>query len=62
MTAIDSLKQRLLEVDDLNHATALLRWDQATYMPVGGAPARGRQMATLSRIAREIATSIRTGS
>ncbi|HNB53095.1 MAG TPA: carboxypeptidase M32, partial [Anaerolineales bacterium] len=28
-------------------------WDQTTYMPVGGAPARGRQMATLARIAHE---------
>ncbi len=61
MTAIDSLKQRLLEVDDLNHATALLRWDQATYMPVGGAPARGRQMATLSRIAHERFTEPEVG-
>ncbi len=61
MTAIDSLKQRLLEVDDLNHATALLRWDQATYMPVGGAPARGRQMATLSRIAHDRFTEPEVG-
>jgi len=27
-------------------ATSLLYWDQATYMPPGGAAARGRQMAT----------------
>jgi carboxypeptidase Taq len=53
MTALDDLKARLLEVNDLNHAAALLRWDQATYMPPGGAPARGRQMGTLSRLAHE---------
>jgi carboxypeptidase Taq len=53
MTALESLRSLLLEVDDLSHATALLRWDQATYMPSGGAPARGRQMATLSRLAHE---------
>lgn len=61
MTAIESLKVRLLEVDDLNHATAVLRWDQTTYMPPGGAPARGRQMATLSRLAHEKFTDSEVG-
>ena len=55
MKALDDLKLRLLEVDDLNHAAALLRWDQTTYMPPGGAPARGRQIATLQPArAREV--------
>ena len=31
----------------------MLGWDQATYMPAGGASARARQGATLSRIAHE---------
>lgn len=47
------LKQRLQEVEDLNGAMALLGWDQATYMPPGGAPARGRQMALLGRLSHE---------
>ncbi len=47
------LKQRLLEINDLNSAAALLSWDQSTYMPPGGAPARGRQMATLAQLAQE---------
>ena len=47
------LRARLLEVNDLSMAAALLRWDQATYMPPGGAPARGRQLSTLSRIAHD---------
>ena len=47
------LKHRLMEISDLNGASALLGWDQATYMPQGGAPARGRQGAALSRIAHE---------
>jgi len=51
--SLDELKRRLLEVNDLQMATAVLRWDQTTYMPPGGAEARGRQMATLSRIAHE---------
>lgn len=50
---MQELKNRLAEVDDLSHANAVLAWDQQTYMPPGGAPARGRQMATLSRLAHE---------
>ena len=34
------LKRRLAEINDLESAGALLHWDQATYMPSGGAPAR----------------------
>src|SRR5580765_5368711 len=61
MKSLDALKLRLLEVDDLNAAAALLRWDQTTYMPPGGAPARGRQLATLSRLAHEQFTAAETG-
>ena len=47
------LKQRLHEVNDLNKAAYVLMWDQSTYMPSGGASARGRQLATLQKIAHE---------
>ena len=47
------LKSRLAEIADLGSAGAVLGWDQATYMPSGGAVARGRQSATLSRLAHE---------
>ena len=47
------LKARLLEINNIESAGWVLGWDQATYMPPGGAEARGRQMATLTRIARE---------
>lgn len=47
------LKNRLREVDNLNSAAAVLGWDQATYMPPGGAAARGRQLATLASLAQE---------
>ena len=50
---LKELKQRLLEVYDLQGALALLNWDQTTYMPPGGAEARGRQMGLLSRLAHE---------
>ena len=57
----DELKARLLEVNDLGSAAAVLRWDQATYMPPGGAEARGRQTATLGRLAHEKFTDAALG-
>ncbi|MDP3046666.1 MAG: carboxypeptidase M32, partial [Chloroflexota bacterium] len=45
------LKTLLAEVSDLSSAGAVLSWDQTTYLPAGGGPARGRQMATLGRLA-----------
>lgn len=50
---LEELKTRLLEANDLTMASAVLNWDQTTYMPPGGAAARGRQMATLGRLAHE---------
>ncbi|MBV6397602.1 MAG: Thermostable carboxypeptidase 1 [Anaerolineales bacterium] len=50
---LNELKALLAEVNDLNNAAAVLGWDQATYMPAGGSPARGRQMATLAKVAQE---------
>ena len=47
------LKRRLREISDLNAAADVLNWDQSTYMPGGGAPARGRQRAVLNRLAHE---------
>jgi carboxypeptidase Taq len=47
------LRQRLREISDLNATADVLSWDQATYMPEGGAGARGRQRAVLSRLAHE---------
>ena len=47
------LRQRLSEIYDLNAAGAVLGWDEATYMPRGGAVARGRQEALLRRLAHE---------
>ena len=47
---LQELKTHLAEVNDIESAAALLYWDQATYMPPGGAAARGRQIATLRHI------------
>ena len=50
---LQELKTRLLEVGDLNNINALLGWDQSTYMPAGGAEARGRQSALMAQMAQE---------
>jgi len=47
------LEARLIEINDLESAAALLSWDQSTYMPPGGAAARARQLATLRQIAHQ---------
>ena len=48
---LNELKAILAEVSDLGKAEAILSWDQQTYMPRGGAEARGNQMGTLGKIA-----------
>jgi carboxypeptidase Taq len=58
---LDLLKKRLLEINDLRSAGAVLGWDQATYMPVGGSVSRSRQRATLSRYAHQQATDAELG-
>jgi carboxypeptidase Taq len=41
------------EIHDLKAVSYVLGWDQATYMPAGGGPARARQVALLERLAHE---------
>jgi len=50
---LQQLRSRLTEVYDLRAASAVLQWDQTTYMPPGGAAARARQLATLARLSHE---------
>ncbi len=50
---IEALRMRLQEISDIEAAGALLYWDQSTYMPMGGAKARARHMATLARLAHQ---------
>lgn len=52
-TKLQDLKNRLVDVNDLNAASAVLNWDQTTYMPPGGAQARARQIALLQQLAHE---------
>jgi carboxypeptidase Taq len=48
---LQELKTRMAEIFDLQRASALLNWDQQTYMPPGGAQNRGQQLGTLQQIA-----------
>jgi len=50
---LDRLKDILGEVSDINHAIAVLSWDQQVNMPPGGNEARGRQLGTLGKLAQE---------
>jgi carboxypeptidase Taq len=43
--------QKMHTVADIRYASALLQWDQETYLPPKGAPIRGQQIATLSELA-----------
>jgi carboxypeptidase Taq len=58
---IQQLKEILAEISDLQYAAALLGWDQQTYMPPGGAEARGNQLALLGKLAHERSTSPELG-
>ncbi len=58
---LQKLKAYLAQISDLESAAALLSWDQSTYMPAGGAVARARQIATLSRLAHQKSTDLSLG-
>lgn len=51
--ALDQLKERLTEVQDLGKIARVLGWDQQTMMPPAGTQHRAEQFATLLRIAHE---------
>ena len=49
----EELKGRWQEIYDLTGVSALMNWDQTTYMPPAGASVRARQTALLERLAHE---------
>jgi carboxypeptidase Taq len=54
-------KETLQKIADVKYASALLQWDQETYLPPKGEVLRGRQIATLSEIAHEKFTAQKVG-
>jgi carboxypeptidase Taq len=51
--ALQSLKDRFAEIDDLRRACSVLHWDMSTYMPRDGTASRGRMIATVEKLAHE---------
>ena len=51
MQTLAALKSKLLEIQHLKGAAALLSWDQETHMPAGGGQTRAEQLATLQTLA-----------
>ena len=50
------------KIADIRYASAVLQWDQETYLPPRGANIRGQQIATLSEIAHRFFTSEELGA
>lgn len=55
-------KTKMQKIADVKYASAVLQWDQETYLPAKGNDFRGRQMATLNEIAHQQFTEEKTGS
>ena len=54
-------KTKMQKIADVKYASAVLQWDQETYLPSKGNDIRGRQMATLSEIAHQQFTDEKMG-
>jgi carboxypeptidase Taq len=61
MSALETLRERIGEIEDLDRASSLLGWDQQVKMPPGGAGVRAEQLATLGRLSHETLTSDEMG-
>lgn len=48
-------------IADIKYASAVLQWDQETYLPPKGADSRSRQLATLSELAHQMFTKDKIG-
>ncbi len=51
----------LQKIADIKYASAVLQWDQETYLPKKGNDARGRQIATLNELAHQQITDEKLG-
>ncbi|MGC4101994.1 carboxypeptidase M32 [Ferruginibacter sp.] len=55
-------KTVLQKIADVKYASAVLQWDQETYLPPKGNAARGRQIASLNEIAHQQFTNEKVGA
>ena len=60
-TLYESYKEQMSRVADIKYASAVLQWDQETYLPPKSAETRGRQIATLSELAHQHFTNGKLG-
>ena len=60
-TRYDEYVTKMHTIADLRFSSALLQWDQETYLPPKGAPIRGQQIATLSELAHQLFTDEKLG-
>jgi carboxypeptidase Taq len=58
--SLAALNERVAAVNDVLNAASVLTWDSRTVMPLGGAETRGHQIATLTRLARDLLLSPET--
>lgn len=58
---LKTLKSKLYDINAINTAIAVMDWDHQTYMPKGGAEARGAHVGLLGRMAHEMLTSDEMG-
>ena len=61
-SSVDRLIQRSNTIEDLSSVSALLGWDQETYMPDGAAASRSEHKATVSALLHELYTSGETAT
>ena len=57
----DALQERFARIGDLNHALAMLSWDEAVMMPTGSGMVRGEALATLTGMVHELTAAPETG-
>ncbi len=58
----DEYKTKMQKIADVKYASAVLQWDQETYLPPKGNEFRGRQIATLTEIAHQQFTNEKNGA
>lgn len=58
----EKYKEKMRRITDVRNASAVLQWDQETYLPKKGATLRGQQLSTLSEIAHQFFSEDELGS
>ena len=57
----ETYKTKMQKIADVKYASAVLQWDQETYLPPKGSDIRGGQIATLTEIAHQQFTDEKLG-